>query len=117
LQVRRPSVAATTPVFESTCPEDRLMREQISEGSMVFISDGDEGIGSVREIRPGRSELLVYIENAGDFVVSLTAVKSVHSDKVVLDLDRLDLRLRDAIRHARDSEDPDYLSPASSDDS
>jgi hypothetical protein len=92
------------------------MREQISEGFMVFVADGDEGVGSVREIRHGLPELVVYIENAGDFVVPLSAVKAVHSDKVVLNFDRLDLRLRDAIRHARDSEDPDYESPASTED-
>jgi hypothetical protein len=92
------------------------MHEQISEGSMVFVSDGDEGIGSVREIRHGLPELVVYIENAGDFVVPLSAVKDVHSGKVVLNIDRLDIRLRDAIRHARDSEDPNYVSPASTED-
>lgn len=83
---------------------------------MVFVSDGDEGIGSVREIRHGLPELVVYIENAGDFVVPLSAVKDVHSGKVVLNIDRLDIRLRDAIRHARDSEDPNYVSPASTED-
>ncbi|KZC17857.1 hypothetical protein RHOFW510R12_14255 [Rhodanobacter sp. FW510-R12] len=92
------------------------MREQINEGSMVFVADGCEGIGSVREIRHGLPELLVYIENAGDFVVPMSAVKAVHSGKVILDFDHLDLRLRNAIRHARDSEDPNYLSPASTED-
>jgi hypothetical protein len=95
---------------------DRIMHDQISEGFMVFVSDGAEGIGSVREIRHGLPELLVYIENAGDFVIPLSAVKAVHSDKVILDFDHLDLRMRDAIRHARDSEDPDYISPASEDE-
>lgn len=92
------------------------MREQIDEGFMVFVSDGDEGIGSVREIRHGLPELLIYIENAGDFVVPVSAVKAVHSGKVVLDFNRLDLRLRNAIRHARDSEDVDYVPPASMED-
>ncbi|HTM28271.1 MAG TPA: hypothetical protein VL097_02830 [Rhodanobacter sp.] len=92
------------------------MREQIDEGFMVFVSDGDEGIGSVREIRHGLPELLIYIENAGDFVVPVSAVKAVHSGKVILDFNRLDLRLRNAIRHARDSEDVDYVPPASMED-
>lgn len=92
------------------------MREQISEGFMVFVSDGDDGIGSVREIRHGLPELVIYIENAGDFVVPVSAVRAVHSDKVVLNFDLLDLRLRNAIRHARDSEDPDYAPPASAEE-
>jgi hypothetical protein len=89
------------------------MREQISVGFMVFVADGEEGIGSVREIRHGLPEMVVYIENAGDFVIPLSTIKDVHSGKVVLDLERLDLRLRNAIRHARDSEDPNFEAPAS----
>lgn len=92
------------------------MREQINEGFMVFVSDGAEGIGSVRQIRHGLPELVVYIENGGDFVIPLSAVKAVHSDKVVLDFDRLDLRVRNAIRHARDSEDPSYAAPESTEE-
>jgi len=76
---------------------------------MVFVADGDEGIGSVREVRHGLPELRIYIENAGDFVVPLSSVETVHSDKVILNFDRLGLRLRNAIRHARDSEDPNYV--------
>ena len=93
------------------------MHEHIREGLMVFVTDGDEGIGAVREVRPGHRELLVYIENSGDFLVPLSAVKDVHSDKVILDCERLDLRLRHAIAHARDSEDPDYAAPPGEDDS
>lgn len=82
------------------------MREQIQQGFMVFAADGAGGIGSVREVRP--EELLVYIENAGDFVVPLGDVKAVHSGKVVLDLDRLEPSLRKAIDHVHDAEDPYY---------
>lgn len=92
------------------------MHEEINEGFMVFLSDGDEGIGSVREVRHGLPELVIYIENAGDFVVPVSAVSAVHSGKVILAWDRLDLRLRNAIAHARDSEDPDYIAPDSSED-
>jgi len=108
---KSPCVRHATSVRQQT---GHVMREQISEGFMVFLSDGDEGIGSVREVRHGLPELLVYIENAGDFVVPRSAIKAVHSGKVVLDFDQLDLRLRNAIRHARDSEDPNFISPASS---
>ena len=93
------------------------MREQIQVGHMVFVADGEDGVGSVREIRHDRAELLIYIENAGDFVLPLSAIDDVHSDKVILNFDRLDIRVRDAIRHARDSEDPDYEAPPSSEPS
>ena len=88
------------------------MPGRIREGFMVFVSDGDEGIGSVRQIAPeGRPELVIYIENAGDFVVPLSAIRDVHSDKVILDFDRLEQPLREALSHARDDEDPDYEAP------
>lgn len=86
------------------------MREAIEQGFMVFATDGAEGIGSVREIHPEREELVVYVENAGDFVIPLTAVESVHSQKVVLRCEQLEPRLRSAIDHAHDAEDPRYLS-------
>lgn len=89
------------------------MSETISKGFMVFVSDGDEGIGAVREVSQTLPELVIYIENACDFVVPLSAVKEVHSDKVMLDHTRLYPRLRDAIRHARDSEDPNYIASGS----
>ena len=79
------------------------MNEPIREGFMVFVSDGDEGIGAVRHI--SSAEMTVYIENAGDFVVPLTSIKAVHSGKVIIDRDKLDGRLRDAIGHARDREE------------
>ena len=81
--------------------------EQIEEGFEVFVSDADKPFGAVRRVSPhGRPELLVYVENAGDFAVALGAVKAVHSQKVIVDRDKLDQRLRKAIGHAHDAEDP-----------
>ena len=79
---------------------------------MVFVADGDEGIGSVREIHADGG-LTIYIENAGDFVVPMTVVKAVHSGKVILDVEQLDPPLRAALGHAREAEDPDYEAPDS----
>lgn len=84
------------------------MPQQIQEGFMVFAADGAGGIGSVREVRPEQSEVVVYIENGGDFVVPFGDIKDVHSGKVVLELERLDPALRTAIDHAHDAEDPNY---------
>ncbi len=95
------------------------MYEAIQPGFMVFVSDGDAGIGSVRQVATGgKSELVIYVENAGDFVVPLTAVESVHSGKVILNCDRITPGLRAAIGHAHDAEDRNFVahSPAGGDE-
>jgi hypothetical protein len=87
--------------------ETPMADEPIQQGFEVFVSDDNKPFGAVREVSPhGRPELVVYVENAGDFTIPLTAVKAVHSQKVIVDCDRLDRRLRRAIGHAHDAEDP-----------
>jgi hypothetical protein len=84
-----------------------MMKESIEIGYQVFVSDGGEEIGAVREVSPsGRPELVVYVENAGDFFVPLSAVEAVHSQKVILNCGKLERRLRQAIGHAHDAEEP-----------
>jgi hypothetical protein len=81
--------------------------DRIEQGFEVFVSDHDKPFGAVRQIsRHGRGELVIYVENAGDFTVSREAIAAVHAQKVVLDPAKLDKRLREAIRHAHDAEDP-----------
>ena len=83
------------------------MQEQIEVGYQAFVSDGSEEFGAVREVAPdGRPELVIYVENAGDFVVPLSAVEAVRSQKVILSCGKLDRRLRRAIGHAHDAEEP-----------
>jgi len=83
------------------------MQEKIEVGFQTFISDGGEEFGAVRQVAPaGRPELVIYVENAGDFTVPIDAVQSVHSEKVILNCRKLDRRLREAIGHAHDSEKP-----------
>lgn len=83
------------------------MREQIQEGFEVFLSDGEHAFGAVRQVAPhGRPEIMVYVENAGDFLVPLAAVEAVRAQKVIVSSDKLDPRLRRAIGHAHDAEDP-----------
>jgi hypothetical protein len=85
------------------------VKQNISVGFQTFVSDGGEEFGAARAVAPGgRRELLIYVENAGDFVVPLDAVESVHSEKVILDCTKLDDRLRRAIRHAHDAEKPGF---------
>ena len=83
------------------------MRAHIEVGYQTFVSDGGEEFGAVRQVAPhGRPELVIYVENAGDFVVSLDAVEAVHSQKVILNCRKLERRLREAIGHAHDAEVP-----------
>jgi hypothetical protein len=78
--------------------------EAIREGFDVFVHDGDKAFGAVRHV--GRHDITVYVENAGDFVVSVDAVKEVSDGKVVLASGKLDAALRKAIGHAHTGEDP-----------
>ena len=88
------------------------MYEQIEPGFMVFPADGEEGIGSVREVRPDLPGLLICIENAGDFPVPTSVITAVHSGKGILDCARLEPRVREAPADARNPEDPSYTAPA-----
>ena len=81
--------------------------DAIQEGFEVFLSDHDKPFGAVRAVsRHDGGELVIYVENAGDFTVPVAAVSGVHAQKVLLDASRLDKKLRDAIRRAHDAEDP-----------
>lgn len=80
------------------------MTERIVEGSMAFLVDGAEGIGSVRVV--GKDTLTIYVENAGDFIIPRTAVAAVHAQKVMLRTGSLDREFLKAIGHAHDREDP-----------
>ena len=79
------------------------MQEEIREGFDVFTHDGEKAFGAVRQIRSG--EIVVYIENAGDFEIPLAAITDVHDEKVILNAAALDTRLKDAIRKAHSGED------------
>jgi hypothetical protein len=76
----------------------------IKEDYVVFVHDGDKQIGAVRHV--SHNEIRVYVENAGDFAVPLSAVKEVTDDKVVLDGSKLAADLRKAIGRAHSGEDP-----------
>ncbi|KPL47898.1 hypothetical protein XAXN_16885 [Xanthomonas axonopodis] len=78
--------------------------QQIEIGQMVFLRDGEVGIGAIRDIRNEGGELVVNIENGGDFVLPASVVRDVHSGKVMLDVDKLPDDVRDALRHPHDNE-------------
>ncbi len=78
----------------------------IEIGFQVYAAEGGEEFGAVRGYMPNANALVIYVENAGDFVVPLEAVQRVHDGKVIVDVKRLDTRLREAIAHAHDREEP-----------
>jgi hypothetical protein len=74
-------------------------------GDMVFIAEGQEGIGAVREIRG--DHFVLFIENAGEFEIPGSAIVGIHDDKVIVAPARLSQGVLQAIGHAHDREDPD----------
>ena len=79
------------------------MSEQIEIGYKAYTHDGGEEFGAVRQVSP---EVVIYVENAGEFVVPTDAITAVHSQKVIVNFERLDPALQRAIRHAHDAEVP-----------
>jgi hypothetical protein len=76
----------------------------VKEGFDVFVHDGEKAIGAVRKVQS--HALVIYVENAGDFSVPLTAIQNVDEDKVVLNCGKLEVHLKRAIGHAHQGEDP-----------
>ena len=82
--------------------------EQIQQDFQVYFHDGDVAFGAVRQVGPG--EIVIYVENAGDFTVSLSAVRDVHDEKVILDSTKIGHDLKQAIGQAHLREDPNVAS-------
>jgi hypothetical protein len=80
------------------------MSEKIREGFDVFAHDGEKSFGAVRQVR--KHEIVIYVENGGDFVVPMDAVMDAHSEKIILDSGKLHANLKEAIRRAHSGEDP-----------
>jgi len=79
---------------------------EIQVGYQAFLKDGGEEFGAVRQVLMN-GDIVVYVENAGEFVITLDAIESVHSEKVIVRPSKLEPVLRDAIGHAHDAEEPD----------
>jgi hypothetical protein len=80
------------------------MSDKIEQGFMAFLADGATGIGAVREVT--MQGLVIYVENAGEFNVPLSAVMAVHDQKVMLDKGKLGKALLKAASRSHDQEDP-----------
>lgn len=81
-----------------------MSAEKIKEGFDVFLHDGEHTFGAVRHV--SAHEITVYVENAGDFTVPMSAVQDVHDEKVILNGGKIDKALKAAIARAHQGEDP-----------
>jgi len=82
-------------------------KRNIEIGSQVYLEEGEDPCGAVRDVRLGnRAEITIYVENSGEFIVPMDAIRAAHDGKVILDRARLDQSLLDAIAHAHDAEVP-----------
>ncbi|QAY97172.1 hypothetical protein CWB41_03740 [Methylovirgula ligni] len=79
---------------------------EVGEGFEVFLADNQKAFGAVREVSRNRQDIIVYVENAGDFVIPAAAVTAVHAQKVIVDRHKLEPRLIEAIARAHAAEDP-----------
>jgi hypothetical protein len=75
----------------------------IEVGYQAFPQGSEEEFGAVRQVRP--QDLVVYIEDAGDTVIPLSAVTEVIEGKVIVDIEKLDEGVRRAIANAHRDED------------
>jgi len=85
------------------------MQEPIEPGFMVFVADGELGVGAVREVHASSRELVVNIQNGGDFTLPADAIRDVHEGKVILDVDHLPQAVREALKHPHAAEYPDSV--------
>jgi hypothetical protein len=83
-----------------------MARLEVGEGFEVFLADNQKAFGAVREVSRNLQDIIVYVENAGDFVIPAAAVTGVHAQKVIVDRHKLEPRLIEAIARAHAAEDP-----------
>ena len=81
------------------------MKHEIRIGYQAFLKDGGEEFGAVRQVL-ANGDIVVYVENGGDFVITHDAIESVHSEKVIVRSNKLEPLLRDAIARAHAAEEP-----------
>ena len=75
----------------------------IEVGFQVFAKGAEEEFGAVRQVRP--QDLVIYIEDAGDTIIPISAVTEVVEGKVIVDVQKLEEGVRRAIANAHRDED------------
>lgn len=79
-------------------------RKSVEIGFQAFARDGEEEFGAVRQILKD-GHLVIAIENKGDVLIPDDAIVGVIEQKVLVDLKKLDPKVRAAIDHAHDAEE------------
>lgn len=75
--------------------------KEVEVGFQLYLDESANSYGAVRQVAPGdRDEIIVYIQNEGNFIIPSRAVRSVHDSKVMLDRQQLDDRIQQAISRA-----------------
>lgn len=75
--------------------------KDIDIGFPLALEENGHNCGTVRQVAPGeRDEIIVYIQNEGNFIIPSRAVRGVHESKVLLDPQQLDDRTRQALTRA-----------------
>ena len=74
----------------------------VQVGFQVFLQEGGEEIGAVREV--AHDHVVVYVEGGGEFIVKGAAVRAAHDGKLVLDPTKLTPEMLAATRHAHERE-------------
>jgi ribosomal protein L24 len=74
----------------------------VSVGDQVYLEEGGEELGAVREV--AKDHLIVYVENAGDQKITGAAVTAAHDGKVILDRAHLTPAFLKAARLAHNEE-------------
>jgi len=74
----------------------------VEAGFQVFLTEGGEEIGAVREV--AADHVVVYVEGSGEFIVKGPAVLAAHDGKLILDPTKLTPEMLSATRHAHDLE-------------
>lgn len=75
--------------------------KDIEIGFQLSLTRNGANCGTVRQVAPGnRDELIVYIQNEGNFIIPAQAIRSIAESKVMLDPQGLDQRTRSAVSRA-----------------
>ena len=74
----------------------------VQVGFQVFLQEGGEEIGAVREV--AHDHVVVYVEGGGEFIVKGPAVRAAHDGKLVLDPTKLTPEMLAATQHAHERE-------------